>query len=161
MAPSVRHLAQVTGPLELDRVRIDTEGRVQPRAEAPLRFTFTDRGHHFVCRVERTAEGARLHLCAPVTPLPYSIESGPAHARMVDLLRAARRPRRDTPVGRIVLGPRQIVCVEGELVLDGPVTPIRLIAAAAQFVAATRADVDSIMRVRAEVPAPPKRGRRR
>jgi hypothetical protein len=151
--PAVKKLgAVIDRPVELDQVRLDADGRMWPRpGSGPLRFTFADRGRRFLGRLVRVGEVARLHVAGEIAAIPYTVESPAARSRLLAALRAARRPA----LGRLAVGPGQTICVEGELAFDAPVTPNRLIAAAALFVAATRQAADQISA--AAGPAEPKR----
>jgi len=127
---------------------LDDNGPIWPRTGAgPLRFTFQDHGRTFLGRLVRVGERARLHIAGAIADLPYSVEAPDRRARLLAAMRGARQPS----LGRLLIGPQQTICVEAELAFDAPVTPARLIAAAAMFVAATRPAAE---RVAASV-APP------
>ena len=144
------------GPIEVDQVRVGEDGQLSSRAGAePLRFTFLDQGRTFIGRLVRVGHRARLHIAGEIAQLPYTVETPAARATLLAALRGTPRP----PLGRLVVGPRQTICVEAELAFDAPVTPNRVIAAAAMFVAATRPAADRIASAGAgqSAPAPAKR----
>jgi len=137
-------------PIEMDRHAVGPDGVLWPRVSAePLAFAFADRGRNFAALVFRADSEIRLHLCGEIAPLPYTIQSAEIRGRLLRIMRALTKLQ----FGRVKLDERQIVCIEADLSITGPVTPNRLIAAAALFVARTRAVVD---RVAAEAAVPPK-----
>jgi len=146
---AVRSLAiAIEQPIEVDRVRVGEDGHLWPRTGTePIRFTFTDRGQRYFGRLVRVGGHARLHLSAAIGRVPYSIESRDGRKRVLD----AMRNTRGLALGRLVVGPQQTVCLEGELAFEVPVTPDRLIAAAAHFVAGTRHAVERVVQA---MPAP-------
>jgi hypothetical protein len=116
-------------------------GPIWPRnGSEPLRFSFQDRERNFLGRLVRVGERARLHVAGEITQIPYTVESPDARARILAALRSVGKPG----LGRLVIGPQQTICVEGEIAFDAPLTPNRLIAAAAMFVAATRQAAERI-----------------
>jgi hypothetical protein len=154
---AVKSLATVMeGPIEVDQVRVGENGQLSPRTgAAPLRFTFLDRGRTFLGRLVRVGARARLHIAGEIARIPYTVESPAARATLLAALRGTPRP----PLGRLVVGPAHTICVEGELAFDAPVTPNRVIAAAAMFVAATRPAAERIASAGAgqSAPVPAKR----
>lgn len=137
-------------PIEMDRHAVGADGILWSRAATePLAFAFADRGRTFAALVFRADNEVRVHLCGEIAPLPYTIQSAERRSRLLRIMRALTK----LPFGRVTLDERQTVCIEAELSIVGPVTPNRLIAAAALFVERTRAIVD---RVAAEAALPPK-----
>lgn len=132
--------AAIEQPVEIDRVKIGDDGQLWPRTGTePIHFTFADRGQTFLGRLVRVGARARLHLAAALGQMPYTVESRDGRKRLLDAMRHSR-----LQMGRLSVGPHQTVCLEGELIFDAPVTPDRLIAAAAVFVSNTRATIDRV-----------------
>lgn len=125
------------------QVLLDGQGPIwPPPGSGPLRFSFVDHGRTFLGRLVRVGERARLHIAGAIAELPYSVESPDRRARLLAAMRGAARPG----LGRLSIGPRQTICVEGEISFEAPLTPARLIAAAAMFVRATRPAAERIAR---------------
>lgn len=138
-------------PIEIDRHNLGPDGALWTRAATePLAFAFSDRGRNFAGLVFRSEDKVRLHLCGEIAPLPYTIQSPETRGRLLRIMRALTR----LPFGRVTLDHRQNICIEADLTITGPVTPNRLIAAAALFIARTRAVVDRVA-AEAMVPAKP------
>ncbi|MCC6470854.1 MAG: hypothetical protein IT563_21240 [Alphaproteobacteria bacterium] len=131
----------MAGPIEVDQVHVGDNGQLWPRTGTePIRFTFVDRGRTFLARLVRVGERARLHIAGEIAQLPYTVESPALRAALLTAIRGMPR----MALGRLVVGPGQTICVEAELAFEAPVTPNRLIAAAAMFVAATRPAAEHI-----------------
>ncbi|MCC7048934.1 MAG: hypothetical protein IT562_19625 [Alphaproteobacteria bacterium] len=139
---AVKNLSRaMEGPIEVDQVQIGDQGQLWPRTGTePIRFTFLDCGRPFLARLVRVGERARLHIAGAIAQLPYTVESPALRTALLAAIRGAPRPS----LGRLVVGPGQTICVEAELAFEAPVTPNRLIAAAAMFVAATRPAAECI-----------------
>jgi hypothetical protein len=106
----------------------------------PLTFSFECYGVAFSVEGMENDEGPALRLSGKLGPLPYSAESVENRRAIGSLL--SRAPSYLT--ARMSLSDSNDIVIEGELPLDGAITPPRIVATATAFVACAKPLIEVI-----------------
>lgn len=128
----IAHLAQTTGPFEVNSLALDPDGRlirVDPRAR-PFGFRFQCLGLGFVASTRQSQDKLLLQLSAKAGPLPYTAESLERRRHALAILRASR----SLPHARIGVTRDGQIEVAGEIPLPPVLTAVNVVSSAAQLV---------------------------
>lgn len=118
-------------PLEVNSVKIESDGRISSAALDRTSFCFEYFGILFRVQIEATDDAAKLSFMAKLGPLPYSMQSSATRANALLAIAAANRFLEDA---RIKTGTDQQMRLMGIVEAPRPLTAVALLVAVAEFI---------------------------
>jgi hypothetical protein len=104
------------------------------RPQFPLSFSFEWYGIAYFARGVEGVDGPVLQICGSLGPVPYTAESAKERKAVGSILALAP----EFLDLRMSLSSENEIVIEGELPLDGSITPSRIVATASAFVASAK-----------------------
>lgn len=141
----IASLARLAPPLDLDRFGASF-GLGPGRSSGPLAFRFCFKEVPFAAQIEQRQDRAALKLAGDLGTLPFSAENPRRRRRLRRVLAAARHA---AGVRWEITGDHHIR-VAGETLLDLPLTPMAVIAAATALLLLSRPYLELIVAVAGE-----------
>lgn len=137
---TVQFLADQPLPLELKTIHVADDGKAARRLPDQLTFRFHFAGIAFDAAARRHAGGTRLSLEGLLGYLPYSAQ-GPALRTDVATIVASSSAMQ---AGRFVVTEGQEIRLRAEVEVETPITPVSLIAAAADILVNAKPWLDTL-----------------
>lgn len=137
---SLEFLANAQLPLEIKTVAVGADGRASAKSADVIRFAFNFDRQHYEAEGSRNGGAAHLKLIADLGALPFSGEpDGPARRRDAESVMTASDGMN---YGRLFCDQRQKVWLTAAIEVEEPLTPVSIIAATVEVVAAAKPWVD-------------------
>jgi hypothetical protein len=115
-------------PIEVNSLSVDDDGTLKPAdpLARPVAFSFKFLGAAFTGGVKASASGPVLSVAGRLRPMPYSVESPVARRNAAAILLGSAMSRHT----RFCLSSDRWIVAIGEIAVESPLTPKRLVAAA-------------------------------